>query len=160
MADTQTCRTGAFGLTTNFAAAGSSKTICRTPFCSSTSKPSSSASGSSDRCACSSAWSACRRKSCSVSVSVMRACLIRRRQAIGGRDVGPAGARDLAGLLHPQFELVLLAVERRRREPDRVEAVQLLRDAGKGGRELVGLLQLEVAAAGLLGDFLQRSIGL
>ena len=36
---------GVLGLTTNLAGAGSSNTICRTPFCSSSSKPSASASG-------------------------------------------------------------------------------------------------------------------
>src|SRR6185369_7332212 len=70
IADTQICRTGAFGDTTNLVSTGSSKTRFNTPFCSSTSKPSLSASGSRARRADSSASSLFTRNSCSDSAAI------------------------------------------------------------------------------------------
>src|SRR6185436_4045032 len=80
------------------------------------------------------------------------------RKTFGRRDVAPAGPRDHAGLLHPHFELVLLAVERGGIEADRVEAVQLLDDARERRPQVVGLLQLEIAAAGFLRQLLQPAV--
>jgi len=51
------------------------------------------------------------------------------------------------------------AALRRWIEADRVEAVQLLHHARERGPELVGHLQLEVAAAGFLRELLQPAIG-
>ena len=48
-----------------------------------------------------------------------------------------------------------LAVQHLRREAKQVLAVELLRDARERGSELLGLLQLEVAAAGFLRESLQ-----
>ena len=64
----------------------------------------------------------------------------------------------MPGCLHPHFELVLLAVEQRRREAERVEAVQLLGHARERRRQLVGLLQLEIAAAGFVGQLAQPAV--
>ena len=64
----------------------------------------------------------------------------------------------MPGRLHAHLELVLLAVEHRRREAERVQAVQLLRDARERRRQLVGLLQLEVAAAGFVGQLAQPAV--
>src|SRR6185436_3391812 len=80
------------------------------------------------------------------------------RQAFGRRHVAPARPRRHAGLLHLHVELVLLTVERGGIEADRVEAVQLLNDARERRPQVVGLLQLEIAAAGFLGQLFQPTI--
>ena len=63
-----------------------------------------------------------------------------------------------ASRLHPHLELVLLTVEHRRCETQRVEAVQLLGHARERRRQVVGLLQLEIAAAGFFGELAQPAV--
>src|SRR5688572_2797657 len=74
-------------------------------------------------------------------------------------DVAPAATRRGAGGFHPQLELVFLAVENGGREPERVQAMQFLRDARERGCEVVRFLQLEIAAAGLVGQLAQAPVG-
>src|SRR5216684_2102855 len=106
MADTQIWRTGALGDTTNFAALGSSNTTSSTPFCSSTSKPSASASV---RSACRVFWSTSSlltRNSCSERVDIVyRGLLGGCLSDVGGvSDVGAARPRGHAGLRHFERE--------------------------------------------------------
>ena len=59
---------------------------------------------------------------------------------------------------HSHFQLVFLPVEHRRRKAQRIQTMQFLRDSREGRRELVGLLQLEVATAGLFGELSQSTV--
>ena len=54
---------------------------------------------------------------------------------------------------------MLLAVEHRRRESECIEAVQLLRDARERRTKIVGLLQLEIPAAGFICELAQAAVG-
>src|SRR3954451_21511415 len=62
------------------------------------------------------------------------------------------------GLLHPDRELVHFAVRLLGFEAKHVLAVQLLCDPREGVPELARLLQLEVAAAGLVRELSQRAV--
>ena len=113
IADTQICRTGALGLTTNFAGDGSSKTTCSTPFCSSTSKP--SLVGHRQQrvlqllervIGLEPEFLFGQRRHCASA------------ETFGRRDVALARPRRHARLLHLHFELVFLVVQHRRREAE------------------------------------------
>ena len=146
------------GETTNFVSLGSSKTRFSTPFCSSSSNPASPSASAHQR--------APRRSQRFVALEAEflfgerhalrfgRSCICR------GRQVAAPRPRRHARLLHAYRQLVDLAVELGRREADHVLAVQLLRDPREGRREVGGLLQLEVAAAGLVGDLPQPAVRL
>src|SRR4026208_1755210 len=69
---------------------------------------------------------------------------------VGRREIALARPHGHPKLVHLQFELVDLAVERRRRKSDQILAAEFLRDARERWREVRRLRQLEVTAAGLI----------
>lgn len=68
------------------------------------------------------------------------------------RDVVLPGARFQPSLVDPQVHVVHLAVALGRREADEILAVQLVGHLGKGGAQILPVVNVRVAAAGLLRD--------
>src|SRR5262245_48067890 len=76
------------------------------------------------------------------------------------RDVALTRPGGHPGLLHPDCQLVYLAVSLFRFEAKYVLAVQFLGHPRKRGPELARLLQLEVATARFVGEFAERAVRL
>src|SRR5437899_3227796 len=85
--------------------------------------------------------------------------LSRSRRLVRARDIAPAGATSHARQFQLQRKLVNATVELRRSEANDVLAMELLRDAREGRGQLARLLQLEISAAGLVGDLLEPPVG-
>ena len=74
---------------------------------------------------------------------------------VGRREIALTRPHGHPRLRHPHFELVHLVVQRDRRKPNQVLTAQLLRHARERRREVRGLQQLEVAAAGFVRNLAQ-----
>src|SRR5688572_29652332 len=98
----------------------------------------------------------------SVAGSIRRPAgrVMRARLSCAAREIALPGTclHPLAAYLH--LERVHLAVERGRREAERVLVMQLVRHARKGGGEIVGRRELEISAAGGGGNLRESLIRL